>query len=105
MVEDLEHFQKLAEICLSTSSTMFAIVFSIIFGLWSNVGKLSDNYKVGFLGITITFVVEASMCFLSLYGSKKQDLPYVSLLAKISVLVMFAMIVEMVVMLSALLFT
>jgi hypothetical protein len=104
MVEELKHFQKLAEICLNTSSTMFAIVFSIIFGLWSNVGKLSTGYKIGFLGITITFVVEASMCFLALYGRRKEDLVYVSLLAKVAVLVMFAMIVEMVTMLSSLLF-
>lgn len=104
MVEGLEHFQKLAEVCLNVSSTMFAIVFSIIFGLWSNLGKLSSNYKIGFLGITITFIVEASMCFLTLYGSKREDKGYVSLLAKISVLVIFAMIIEMVVMLSSLLF-
>lgn len=102
MAEDLKHFQKLAEICLSTSSTMFAIVFSIIFGLWSNVGKLSNSYKLGFLGITITFVVEASTCFLALYGRRKEDLPYVNLLAKISVLLMFSMIVEMVMMLASL---
>lgn len=104
MGDELEHFHKLAEICLNTSSMMFAIVFSIIFGLWSNVGKLPSSFKIGFLFIAITFIIEALLCFLALYGSKKEHLSYVSLFAKISVLILFIMVMEMVGMLSALLF-
>jgi hypothetical protein len=104
MVEGLEHFHKLAEVCLNTSSTMFAITFSIIFGLWSVVGKPSSEFKLGFLIMTITYVIEALMCVFALYGGTKQVLPYVSMFAKFSVIFLCIMIAEMVVMLSSLLF-
>ncbi|MGB8779603.1 MAG: hypothetical protein WCD81_03020 [Candidatus Bathyarchaeia archaeon] len=101
--KELTHWHKLAEISLNTSSTMFAIVFAILFGLWSNVGKLSGGFKFGFFIVAITFVIEAPLCILSLYGRKKEVLSYVSLLAKWSVIGLFLMILEMVVLLSALL--
>jgi hypothetical protein len=102
--EELIHWQKLAEISLNTCSTMFAIIFAILFGLWNNVGQLSSSFKFGFFIMTITFVIEAVICILALYGSKKEVLSYISMLAKISVLVMFIMIMEIAAMLSALLF-
>jgi len=101
---ELEHWQKLGEVCLNMSSTMFAIIFSIIFGLWSTVGKPSSSFGVGFLAIAITFVLEALLCISTLYGSKKEVLPRVKVLAKLSVLGMFAMVVEMILMLVYLLF-
>jgi hypothetical protein len=96
---ELEHWQKLSEVCLNISSTMFAIIFSIIFGLWSTAGKPSTSFWTGFLAIAITFVLEVSFCIWALYGSKKEMLPRVRRLAKLSVLGMFAMVVEMVIML------
>lgn len=82
---------------------MFAIVFAIIFGLWSNVGRLSSSFKFGFFIVAITFVIEALLCILSLYGRKKEDLGFVRFLAKLSIIVLFMMIIEMVAMLSSLL--
>jgi hypothetical protein len=95
----LEHWQKLSEICLNISSTMFAIIFSIIFGLWSTAGKPSSSFWVGFLAIAVTFVLEALDCIWALYGSKKEVLLRVKRLAKLSILGMFAMVAEMVIML------
>lgn len=96
---DLEHWQKLSEICLNISSTMFAIIFSIIFGLWSTIGKPSGNFWVGFLAIALTFVFEVLVCISALYGTSKQLLSRVKRLAKLSILGMFAMIAEMIIML------
>lgn len=97
--QELEHWQKLSEVCLNISSTMFAIIFSIIFGLWSTAGKPSGNFWLGFLSIAITFVLEASDCIWALYGSKKEVLARIRILAKLSIVGMFAMVAEMVVML------
>jgi hypothetical protein len=101
---ELEHWQKLSEVCLNVSSTMFAIIFSIIFGLWSTAGKPSGSFSLGFFAIALTYVVEALMCIFALYGNKKGVLPYVSMFAKLSVLFLCIIIAEMVFMLGYLLF-
>jgi len=97
--QDIEHWHKLSEICMNVSSTMFAIIFSIIFGLWSTAGKPSSTFWTGFLAIAITYVLEALSCVSALYTSRKEMLTQVKRLAKLSILGMFIMIAEMVIML------
>ena len=100
----LQHYHRLADICLRTTTTMFAIVFSIIFGMWSNIGKLGYHFKIGLLLLGIGFIIEVLVCILALYGNRAEDIRYVELLAKISIILLFLIILGMVAILSALLF-
>jgi len=100
----LQHYHKLADICLRTTTTMFALVFSILFGMWSNVGKLNYSFKIGLLFLGIGFIIEVLVCILALYGNRAEDVRYVGLLAKISIILLFIIILGMLGILSALLF-
>jgi hypothetical protein len=97
--QELEHWQKLSEVCLNVSSTMFAIIFSIIFGLWSIVGKPSGSFWLGFFVIAVTYFFEAFCSIWVLYISKKEKLQNVKRATQLSVLAMFLMVAEMIIML------
>src|SRR5208337_712858 len=96
--KELEHWQKLSEVCLNVSSTMFAIIFAILFGLWSTVGKPPNSFWAGFFAIAITFLLEVSCCVRVLYVSKKEQMQTAKSLAKLSVVFMFSMIAEMIIL-------
>ena len=78
-------YQRLADVSLRTSATTLTIIFAYTF---ATEGAMSITLKWFITGVSVALFISIIFGIASLYGVSKGELRYISLLSKISVILM-----------------